>query len=75
MLGRFRMTMDEALQEYNKLASKMFSETKWGFQKSRFKAKNLEDAIKSIIQTKGTSGDPDERMFSPTQDEQALGKV
>lgn len=67
MLGRFRMTTDEALQEYTKLAGLVFSQTKTFGSNGRFKASNLEKAIKSIVETRGSSKDPDERIIPPEQ--------
>lgn len=54
MLGRLRMSMDDAIQAYAKLSKKVFSQTKNGLAPDgRYKASNLEDAVKTILQEYG----------------------
>jgi len=48
MLGRLRMDVDIAIEQYNRLVEEVFSQPKrWGNEK--FKATKLEEVIKSII--------------------------
>ncbi len=51
MLGRLRMTTQEALQAYNSIASAIFSERnkKWQFQDGLFKASTLENKVQEIV--------------------------
>lgn len=54
MLGRLRMSVDDAIQAYAKLSKKVFSQTKNGLAPDgRYKASNLEDAVKTIIKEHG----------------------
>jgi hypothetical protein len=63
MLGRLRMSVDQAIEAYGTFASQVFSERKPPWKDGMFKARNLEKAIKAIIQE--STGDPDARMFDP----------
>lgn len=48
MLGRLRMDVDMAIDEYNQLVREVLSQSKrWG--EGRFKASKLEEVIKSTI--------------------------
>ena len=50
MLGRLRMDVDTAIQHYDDLAKHVFSDMKlWG--DGKFKAKKLEEVIKSVVET------------------------
>lgn len=54
MLGRLRMSVDDAIQAYAKLSKKVFSQTKRGLAPDgRYKASNLEDAVKTILKEFG----------------------
>ena len=55
MLGRLRMTTDEALRTYNSLAGAIFSNDnrKWGFQDGAFKATMLENKVQELVSEKG----------------------
>ena len=50
MLGRLRMDVETAIYSYNNLARQVFSERKRWFGDGRFKATNLEEVIKSLVQ-------------------------
>ncbi|KAI0269329.1 acyl transferase/acyl hydrolase/lysophospholipase [Gloeopeniophorella convolvens] len=60
MLGRLRMTIDEAIQSYAKLAQDVFSEVKRG-RSERFKAHKLEHFIKEMVRIH--TGDANSRMM------------
>jgi hypothetical protein len=51
MLFRLRMPIDQAISAYVKLASHVFSKTKWAHQEGTFKASRLEEAIVEVIGT------------------------
>jgi hypothetical protein len=63
MLGRLRLSVDEAIEAYGTFASQVFSDKKQFWKDGMFKASNLEQAIKAIIQV--STGDPNARMFDP----------
>ena len=49
MLGRLQMDVDTAIKHYNDVAKQVFSDMKrWGGD-GKFKAKKLEEAIKSVV--------------------------
>jgi len=48
MLGRLRMDVNTAIDRYDELAEQVFSEIK-RFGDGKFKATNLEKAIKSVV--------------------------
>jgi hypothetical protein len=57
MLGRLRMDVDTAITHYTNLAKHVFSDPKlWGGN-GKFKARKLEEAIRSMVQN--ITGDPD----------------
>jgi hypothetical protein len=62
MLGRLRMSVDDAIAAYAKLAKEVFSDVKPKGHEGRFKASKLEDAIKQIVGAHSASKDPEERM-------------
>ncbi|KAF8538287.1 acyl transferase/acyl hydrolase/lysophospholipase [Trichophaea hybrida] len=64
MLGRLRMSTDEALTEYNQLVGYVFGERKWAFQDGHFKATRLEEAIKKIVEKYSLDGDTEEMLDS-----------
>jgi len=50
MLFRLRMSIDEAIGAYARLAKDVFSVQKWFFKDGKFKASRLEEAIATVIQ-------------------------
>lgn len=72
MLGRLKMTTEEALRTYNSLASAIFSEDnkkkKW--QDGAFKATTLEDKVKELVSEKDLG-----EFMLPTSDESGMGKA
>jgi len=65
MLGRLRLTIDEAMDQYGRFAQYVFSEKKWKGQDGTFKASKLEEIIKRIIKDYGVEKSADERMMDP----------
>ncbi|KAJ7085282.1 FabD/lysophospholipase-like protein, partial [Mycena epipterygia] len=65
MLGRLRMSVEDAIGVYDKLAQDVFSETKFIGQEGKFKASRLEDAIKKFVSEKAPSKNPEEPMRDP----------
>jgi hypothetical protein len=65
MLGRLRLTVDEAIDQYGQFARHVFSEKKWIGQDGKFKATKLEEIIKRIVETYGVEKSADERMIDP----------
>lgn len=49
MLGRLQMTVDETLEEYQRLAKTVFSDTKNAFGDGAYKATTFEKAVQSIV--------------------------
>jgi hypothetical protein len=62
MLGRLRMSVDDAIAAYAKLAKEVFSDIKPKGHEGRFKTSKLENAIKQIVGARSASNDPEERM-------------
>lgn len=54
MLGRLRMTVDETLQEYRRLAKTVFSDTKNVFGDEAYKATTFEKAVQAIVRRYGS---------------------
>ena len=61
MLGRLRMDVETAIDSYNNLAQQVFSDRKWWPGDGRFKATNLEEAIKSVV--RDVTGNPEEPLL------------
>ena len=61
MIGRLRMSIDEAIKYYDSLTKRVFSEGKKTIGDGKFKATVLEDVIKEIVETK--TGDADSHMM------------
>jgi hypothetical protein len=63
MLGRLRMSVDQALMAYGKLLEKVFSDKKSfsTHRSSTYKAKNLREALQSMV--RGATGNEGERMI------------
>ena len=61
MLGRLRMDVDSAINHYNNLAQKVFSDPKQWPGDGRFKATKLEEVIKSVVCE--VTGNPEEPLL------------
>jgi len=61
MLGRLQMDVETAIDSYNNLAQKVFSDRKQWPGDGRFKATNLEEVIKSVVQD--VTGNPEEPLL------------
>ena len=61
MLGRLRMDVETAIDSFNNLAQKVFSDQKRWPGDGRFKATNLEEVIKSVVQD--VTGNPEEPLL------------
>ena len=61
MLGRLRMDVETAIDSYNNLAQQVFSDPKRWPGDGRFKATNLEEAIKSVV--RNVTGNPEEPLL------------
>jgi hypothetical protein len=64
MLGRLRLSVDDAIGHYSQFAKHVFSEKKWKGQDGTFKATKLEEAIKTIVTSSGKR-QADELMMDP----------
>jgi len=60
MLGRLRMDVDKAIENYNNLRKKVFSNQKW-WGDGMFKATKLEGVIKSVV--KDVTGDSESPLM------------
>lgn len=70
MLGRLRITVDEALQEYRLFAKTVSSDTKNVFGDGAYKATTFEKAFQSIVRRYGSLGgqnlvDPNMTLLNP----------
>ena len=70
MLGRLRLTVDEAISQYGLFAQHVFSEKKWKGQDGTFKARKLEETVKRIVKSYGIEKSADERMMDSRPEEQ-----
>ena len=61
MLGRLRMDVDTAIDSYNSLGQQVFSERKRWLGDGRFRATNLEEAIKFVA--RDITGNPEEPLL------------
>ena len=61
MLGHLQMDMESAINSYNNLAQQVFSDRKQWPGDGRFKATNLEEVIKSVVQE--VTGNPEEPLL------------
>jgi len=61
MLGRLRMDVDTAINAYNNLVQRVFSDPKQWPGDGRFKATKLEEVIKSVV--RNVTGDPEELLL------------
>jgi len=73
MLGRLRMTIDQVIESYTKLASKIFAAgllSKIGSGATtgaRFSAENLENAIKEVVALYSGNNNKDAPMRDPLE--------
>ncbi|KAL5638620.1 hypothetical protein ACGC1H_003097 [Rhizoctonia solani] len=49
MLGKLRMTVDEAIDKYLELSRHIFAQKKWIWKEGRYSARNLEFIVKNIV--------------------------
>jgi len=66
MLGRLRLTVDDALKYYCQFVREVWPKN-WNLrmQEGTFEAKKFEEAIKKIVESSGTAGSAEERMQDP----------
>jgi hypothetical protein len=64
MLGRLRLSVDDAIGHYSQFAKHVFSKKKWKGQNRTFKATKLEEAFKRIVTSSGKRR-ADELMMDP----------
>ena len=60
MLGRLRMSVDDAIKCYEDLSQKIFSDMKW-LGDGKYKATRLQNVVKDIVKEK--VGDPEAPLF------------
>lgn len=61
MLGRFRMTVDEATKEYHRFANQIFENPKPLYQLHyKYRRKPLQKAIESVIKRRSRGNDVEE---------------
>ena len=65
MLGRLRLTVDQAIDQYSQFAGHVFSKKKRKGKDGTFKASKLEEAIKKVVESYGVEKSPNERMMDP----------
>jgi hypothetical protein len=66
MLGRLRMSVDEAIVQYAEFAESVFSQVKSPFSRDgRFSATKFEQVIKKIVSER--TGEADERMMDRSE--------
>ena len=65
MLGRLRLTVGEAIEQYRRLAKPVFSGKQIPIKGSLFQASKLEDANKGVVEAKLGSGHAEGKMFTP----------
>jgi hypothetical protein len=65
MIGRLRMTTEEALEQYNLLAGRVFSSKnrKRLLQDGMFRATTLEDEIKKVVEKYVDGADCNEKIL------------
>ncbi|KAG6902391.1 hypothetical protein C0995_000596 [Termitomyces sp. Mi166 len=64
LLGRLCLSVEQAINVYNKFAGRVYSERKWIWQDGMFKASTLVDEVKSIVARYDESRDGDAHMMS-----------
>ncbi len=75
MLGRLKMTTEEALQSYNKISSTVFSaeNRKPFYRDGKFKATTLEKEIQNVVCQAGHSND--QKLLDPDAGRNSKGNV
>lgn len=63
LLGRLRLSAAEAIEAYEELAGKVFSEKKAPGKDGTFKASKLEEAVKSVLEARLGKVHADDRMY------------
>ena len=63
MLGRLRMSVDQAIEEYRVLSKEVFGEKKPFYSDGQLKATNLERAIQSVVQRYEGQADPNAKLM------------
>ncbi|KAJ6614228.1 FabD/lysophospholipase-like protein [Mycena sp. CBHHK59/15] len=62
MLGRLRMTVEDAISAYGRLSGDIFSEVKPVGSNGKFKATKLENGFKQVVREYSVSNDSEEEM-------------
>ncbi|KAJ7808425.1 hypothetical protein B0H14DRAFT_3762178 [Mycena olivaceomarginata] len=62
MLGRLRMSVEDAIKVYGELSKDVFSDVKPPWSDGRFKASKLEKVMKQIVRAKSASQNLEERL-------------
>jgi hypothetical protein len=71
MLGRLRMTTEEAMAAYGEMSQVVFSAKKLLFQDGSFKATVFEDSVKKIIKKFGAElGDAEQDILDTREEPQ-----
>ena len=68
MLGRLRMTTEQARDEYIELAKNVFGRRKRVIGDGAFKATKLKEAVKDVVRRYGGNSSPEEPMLDPRSD-------
>ena len=68
MLGRLRMSTEQARDEYIELAKKVFGRRKGVTGGGAFKATELEKVVKDIVRRYGGDSSSEEPMLDPRSD-------
>ena len=76
MLSRFRMTVDDCIEEYKTLGKKIFGHprrlAKGGFPWHRFSAKTLEDVIRAVTAAHNIQSDDFENLYGMERDDEDM---
>ncbi|KAK0477670.1 putative calcium-independent phospholipase A2-gamma, partial [Armillaria novae-zelandiae] len=77
MLGRLKMSTEDALHNYKKLASAVFSpgNRKLFYKDGKFKANTLEVEIKEIVKNSHVGYTGDELLLDPDAGKGSIGNV
>jgi hypothetical protein len=70
MLGRLRLSVDEAIKAYVKFAGYVFSEKKSPWKDGTFRASRLVDVLKTIV-AESEEKDAEARMLDPRETEES----
>jgi hypothetical protein len=74
MLGRLRLTIDEAIDQYGRFARHIFSEKNWNSKDGMFKASMLKEIVKEIVKAYGVE-ELAERGYGSAASRPSLQKV